>query len=226
VLARHSIDPVPPLSTVRPGAPLPVERAVAKALSKVPADRYSTVAQFGEALTAPTFIPETVPRPRRALAPALRPRLLAAATAATGLMLLAIIRSSGDGASRPPGVAVMKTLAIQPFSNLTGDTSQIYLAQGLTDQLVTSLAQIGTLRVISLKDTKKATGQLVKESGLDAVLAGSLLRSGNAVRVTVQLNSAATNQALWAQGYDGELSGILDLQAEVARSVASRSARR
>ena len=98
----------------------------------------------------------------------------------------------------------------------------MYLAQGLTDQLVTSLAQLSALRVINLKGTKEVTVQLVKELGLDAVLAGSLQRAGNAVHITVQLSSATTNQALWAHGYDGELSGILDLQAEVARSVAGQ----
>ena len=148
--------------------------------------------------------------------------LAGAATAATGLLLLAIIRSSGSGASTAAGAGNIKSLAVLPFSNLTGDTAQVYLAQGLTDQLVTSLAQLSALRVINLKGAKEVSVQLVKELGLDAVLAGSLQRAGNAVHISVQLNSATTNQSLWAHGYDGELSGILDLQAEVARSVASR----
>ena len=137
-------------------------------------------------------------------------------------MLLAIIRSSGRGPPEEVGAGTIKSLAVLPFNNLTGDTAQVYLAQGLTDQLVTSLAQLSALRVINLKATNEVTVQLVKELGLDAVLAGSLQRADNAVHITVQLNSATTNQTLWAQGYDGELSGILNLQAEVARSVASK----
>jgi TolB-like protein/Tfp pilus assembly protein PilF len=137
-------------------------------------------------------------------------------------MLLAIIRSSVHGTPKSASTGAIKSLAVQPFSNLTGDTAQVYLAQGLTDQLVTSLAQLSALRVINLKGAKEVSVKLVKGLGVDAVLTGSLQRAGNAVHITVRLSSAATNQAFWAQAYDGELSGILDLQAQVARSVASR----
>jgi serine/threonine-protein kinase len=215
VMARHALDPVPSVRTARPEIPSYVEAALRRGLAKVPADRFASAEEFVAALSSGPRSSGAARRPSRLL-------LAGAAAAGTGLILLATIRSSGDGASRAPGAAAIKTLAVQPFSNLTGDTAQIYLAQGLTDQLVASLAQIGTLRVINLKGSKEAPGQLVKELGLDAVLAGSLQRAGNAVHITVQLNSATTNQALWAHGYDGELSGILDLQAQVAKSVAAQ----
>jgi TolB-like protein/Tfp pilus assembly protein PilF len=215
ILARHAIDPVPRLRTVRATVPAGVEEAISRALNKVPADRFASAEEFSAALSRGAASKAADRRAWRLV-------LGGATVAVTGLMLLTTIHSSGRG---PPGVAnagAIKSLAILPFNNLTGDTAQVYLAQGLTNQLVTSLAQLSALRVINLKGAKEVTVQLVKELGLDAVLAGSLQRAGDDVHITVQLTSATTNQALWAHGYDGELSGILDLQAEVARSVAGK----
>jgi serine/threonine-protein kinase len=215
ILARHAVDPVPSLRTVRATVTPELEGVIRRALSKVPADRFATAEELVAALGSGPASRATRPR-------TWRPLLAAGIAAATGLLFLAIIRSSGSDAAKTAGKEAIKSLAVLPFSNLTGDTAQIYLAQGLTDQLVTSLAQISALRVINLKGAKEVTDQLIKQLGLDAVLAGSLQRAGNAVHITVRLNSATTNQALWAHGYDGELSGILDLQAEVARSVAGK----
>jgi eukaryotic-like serine/threonine-protein kinase len=215
ILARHSVDPVPNLRTVRSTVTRELERVIRRALAKVPADRFASADEFAAALGRGHASRAAGRRPSKLL-------LAGAATAATGLLLLAIIRSSGSSASTAAGAGSIKSLAVLPFSNLTGDTAQVYLAQGLTDQLVTSLAQLSALRVINLKGAKEVSVQLVKELGLDAVLAGSLQRAGKAVHITVQLSSVTTNQTLWAQSYDGELSGILDLQAEVAKSVASR----
>jgi eukaryotic-like serine/threonine-protein kinase len=215
ILARHAVDPVPSLRTVRPTVTPELEGVIRRALSKVPADRFATAEELVAALGSGQA--SRTARPR-----AWRPLIGAGVAAVTGLTILAIIRSSGSGASSAAGKGAIQSLAVLPFSNLTGDTAQVYLAQGLTDQLVTSLAQLRSLRVINLKGTREVTPQLVEKLHLDAFLAGSLQRAGKAVHITVQLNSATTNQALWANGYDGELSGILDLQAEVARSVASR----
>jgi len=214
ILARHALDPVPSLRTVRATVPVGVEEAISRALNKVPAERFASAAEFGAALVQGLGSGTTRPRPMLRL-------LGAAAAVATMLALLVGVRSWLRNGKAGTTEHAITSLAVLPFSNLTGDTAQVYLAQGLTDQLVTSLAQLSALRVINLKDTKDVTGQLVKKLGLDAVLAGSFQRAGNAVHITVQLNSATTNQALWAHGYDGELSGILDLQAEVARWVAS-----
>jgi eukaryotic-like serine/threonine-protein kinase len=215
IRARHAVDPVPSLHTVRSTVTPELEGVIRRALSKVPADRFAGAEEFAAALRSG--------HASRGVGRQLR-RLLwgGAVTAATGLMIVAIVRSSGIGASNAAGAGAIKSLAVLPFSNLTGDTAQVYLAQGLTDQLVTSLAPVSSLRVINLKDVREVTPQLVEKLHLDAFLMGSLQRAGTAVHITVQLNSATTNQALWAHGYDGELSNILDLQADVARSVASR----
>jgi serine/threonine-protein kinase len=213
ILARHAIDPVPRLRTVRATVPAGVEAAISRVLNKVPADRFASAAAFASALNQGLHSPGTRRLPRH---------LQLGAVVAVALMLLFGARGWLGG---KPGATkhTITSLAVLPFSNLTGDTAQVYLAEGLTDQLVTSLAQVSALRVISLKGrSQEANDEAMKDNRIDATLAGSLQRAGNAVHITVKLVSASTHQTLWAQGYDGELSNILTLQAEVARSVATQ----
>jgi TolB-like protein/Tfp pilus assembly protein PilF len=214
ILARHAIDPVPRLRTVRATVPVGVEEAISRALNKVPADRFASVADFGKALDH--GLHSTGTRRRQWVSP-----LRAAAAIALVLTLLFGARHYLGG--KAGATHAITSLAVLPFGNLTGDTAQRYLAEGLTDQLVTSLAQVGTLRVISLKGHSEAANEkAMRDNRIDATLAGSLQRAGNAVHITVKLVSSSSNQTLWAQGYDGDLSGILNLQAEVARSVAKQ----
>jgi eukaryotic-like serine/threonine-protein kinase len=214
IRARHAVDPVPSIRTVRSNVAPALEGVIRRALNKVPADRFASAEEFAAALKG-GHLPRAAWR--------YPPKLLlgGAVTAATGLIVLAIIHGAARGSPEATRAATIKSLAVLPFSNLTGDTAQVYLAQGLTDQLVTSLAQLGALRVMNLNGTKEVTAQLLEKLDLDAILAGSLQRAGSTVHITVQLSSATTKQALWAHSYEGQLSGILDLQAEVARSVAS-----
>ena len=215
ILARHAIDPVPRLRTVRATVPAGVEAAISRALNKVPADRFASAAEFGKALGVGLHSPGT----RR------RPRVWLLGAAAAGALMLTLLFGARSWLGRKAGATkhAITSLAVLPFSNLTGDTAQVYLAAGLTDQLVTSLAQVGALRVITLKGrSEEANEKALRDNRIDATLAGSLQRAGNAVHITVKLVSASTDQTLWAQGYDGDLSGILNLQAEVARSVAKQ----
>jgi TolB-like protein/Flp pilus assembly protein TadD len=113
---------------------------------------------------------------------------------------------------------------VEPFENLTGDSGQIYLAKGITDQLETELAQIGSLRVIGLPEAggNPAAIEAARRLGLEAVLSGSLQRAGSNIRISARLKSTETGQALWARSFDGDLATILQLQADVARAVAER----
>ncbi len=216
ILARHAIDPVPSLRTVRATVPVGVEEAISRALNKVPAERFASATEFSAALVAGL-------QSRAARRPRMGKRLVGTAAVATIVALLFGVRGRVGDKARATEQAI-KSLVVLPFTNLTGDTAQVYLAEGLTDQLVTSLAQIGALRVISFKrqQSDEANERLLKDNRIDATLAGSLQRAGDAVHITVRLVSTSTNQTLWAQGYDGDLSGILNLQAEVARSVAQQ----
>jgi TolB-like protein/DNA-binding winged helix-turn-helix (wHTH) protein len=120
----------------------------------------------------------------------------------------------------------IRSLAVLPFENLTGDPEQDYFADGMTDALTTDLAQIRALRVISRtsamqhKSPKKSRPQIARELGVDAVVEGAVARSSGRVRVTAQLIHAATDRHLWAQSYDRELRDVLTLQREVAGAIA------
>src|SRR6185295_13531187 len=221
IMARHAMDPVPPLRTVRATVSPALEAAVGKALAKVPADRFATAAEFKAALDHAVREPGVArPRPARGR---LAAGLLAGALglgiaigALPGIPLPRFGRSVGEGS--------IQSLAVEPFENLTGDSGQIYLAKGITDQLETELAQIGSLRVIGLDEAGVTTDAIeaAKRLRLEAVLSGSLQRAGTNVRITARLKSTETGQALWARSFDGDLTTILQLQADVARAVAER----
>jgi TolB-like protein/DNA-binding winged helix-turn-helix (wHTH) protein/Tfp pilus assembly protein PilF len=141
-----------------------------------------------------------------------------------GLAILAVwlFRSRG----RPP--AGIRSLAVLPLESLSGDASQNYFADGMTDELITDLAQISALRVISrtsvmvYKGARKPLPQIGRELNVDAVVEGTVLRSGDQVRITAQLIEAATDKHLWSQSYEGELRDTLALQDRVARAIAEQ----
>lgn len=124
--------------------------------------------------------------------------------------------------------APIRSLAVLPLENLSDDPSQDYFSDGMTDELITELGQIGELRVISrtsvmtYKGARKPLPEIARELNVDAVVEGTVLRSGNRVRITAQLIRASADKHLWAQSYEVELRDILALQKEVARSIAEQ----
>lgn len=112
------------------------------------------------------------------------------------------------------------------MENLTGDPTQEYFVDAMSEELTTELGKISALKVISrtsakrYKGTKKALPEIARELNVDAVLEGAVLRSGGRVRITTQLIRAAADQHVWAETYDRDLSDIIALQGEVARAVA------
>jgi TolB-like protein/DNA-binding winged helix-turn-helix (wHTH) protein/Tfp pilus assembly protein PilF len=151
-------------------------------------------------------------------------RVIVASVVVLSLMLLAIwlFRSPG---STPMGI---RSLAVLPLENLTGDASQNYFADGMTDELITDLAQISALRVISrtsvmvYKGARKPLPQIARELNVDAVVEGTVLRSGDQVRITAQLIEASTDKHLWSQSYEGGLRDTLALQNRVASAIADQ----
>jgi len=125
-------------------------------------------------------------------------------------------------------VASIRSIAVLPLSNLSGDPSEEYFADGMTDQLITDLAKIGSLRVISrtsvmqYKGTRKNLPEIARELNADAIVEGSVIRSGERVRVTAQLLRAPTDQHIWAETYDRDRGDILKLQSEVADAIAQQ----
>ncbi len=122
----------------------------------------------------------------------------------------------------------LNSIAVLPLENLSGDPSEEFFADGMTDQLITDLAKVGSLRVVSrtsvirYKGTKKGLPEIARELNVDAVVEGSVIRSGQRVRVTAQLLQAPTDRHLWAETYDRDLGDVLKLQGEVADAIAQQ----
>jgi TolB-like protein/DNA-binding winged helix-turn-helix (wHTH) protein/Tfp pilus assembly protein PilF len=195
---------------------------------------------LGDSAERPRFI-ETIPRRGyRFIAPIMEapsaPRTAARSRVARrwGIpALVAVIAALGVGAwiyqSRLPGAGPnVRSLAVLPFANHSGDAAQDYFAAGVTDALTTEIARSagGALRVTSGTSAEKYKGkplpEISRELGVDAVLQGSVTRSGSRVRVNAQLVDAREDKHLWAASYDRELHDVLGLQAEIAATVARR----
>lgn len=132
------------------------------------------------------------------------------------------------GAAPASAAPRLNSIAVLPLDNLSGDPSEEFFADGMTDQLITDLAKVGSLRVISrtsvmrYKGTKKALPEIARELDVAAIVEGSVIRSGQRVRVTAQLIQAPTDQHLWAETYNRDLGDILKLQGEVADAIAGQ----
>jgi len=132
-------------------------------------------------------------------------------------------RQRANTLSLPP----VRSLAVLPLENLSSD-SQDYFADGMTDELITNLAQISALRVISrtsvmpYKGVRKPLPLIARELNVDAVVEGTVLRSGQQVRITAQLIRAPADKHLWAESYEGDLRDTLALQKKVARAIAEQ----
>jgi|HubBroStandDraft_6_1064221.scaffolds.fasta_scaffold00244_18 serine/threonine protein kinase/tetratricopeptide (TPR) repeat protein len=227
--------PTPP-SRRNPEIPAEVERIIHKALEKDREVRCQTAAELradlkrlkrdtdsAKAASAKQEVPSRPVMPRRWVA-VLAGSLVAIFLVAAGLNLERI-RGWLRGTVERPRIG---SLAVLPLENLSRDPEQEYFAEGMTDELITDLAKIVAIRVISrtsvmqYKGTQKSIGQIAKELGVDAVIEGTVLRSGNRVRITAQLVAAPTERHIWAESYERDLSDVLLLQNEVARTIAQQ----
>ena len=168
-------------------------------------------------------------------APATAPRRVRRAALVMGLAAVvgaaAVAAWQFFGAFEPttvPSSAPIRSIAVLPMENLSGDPEQEYFADGMTEALIGDLAKIGSLRVISrtsvmqYKDVRKPLREIAQELDVDAVIEGTVMRAEDRVRITVQLIHARSDTHLWNERYDRELSDVLALQSDVARAVAKQ----
>ena len=122
----------------------------------------------------------------------------------------------------------IRSIAVLPLESLSGDSSQDYFADGMTDELITDLGQISSLRVISRKSimtykrVRKLLPEIARELDVEAVVEGTVLRFGERVRITAQLIRVPVERHIWAQSFEGDLRDTLALQNRVARAIAEQ----
>jgi TolB-like protein/DNA-binding winged helix-turn-helix (wHTH) protein/tetratricopeptide (TPR) repeat protein len=122
------------------------------------------------------------------------------------------------------------SLAVLPLDNLSGDPSQEYFVDGMTDELITELAHVPGLRVVSRtsamqeKGTRKPLQQIGRELNVDAIVEGSAVRSGDKVRITAQLIDVRNDKHLWAQSFEGSMNDVLSLQDSATREIVAQTA--
>ncbi|HWZ80998.1 MAG TPA: tetratricopeptide repeat protein [Terriglobales bacterium] len=135
-----------------------------------------------------------------------------------------VARSRTKGAHSP----TISSVAVLPLKNLSGDPTQEYLADGMTEELIGRLSSIHNLRIISrtsvmqLKETHLSIPEIAKMLRVDAIVEGSVKREGNRIRVTAQLIRASTDDHFWSESYDGDLRDVLALEGEVAQAIARK----
>lgn len=153
-----------------------------------------------------------------------RTAALSVATAIALVLAFAWLALRNRGSAEPERI---DSLAVLPLDNLSRDAEQEYFTDGMTDQLITDLAQIPSIRVISrtsimqYKNVHKSLAQIAGELNVAAVVEGTVQRSGNRVRITAQLIQVRKERHLWASSYEGDLHDVLALQDRVARDIAA-----
>jgi len=180
IIAKRLTDPVPSARRIRSAVPVAVDRALMKALSPHPGDRFPSVKAFAEALT-----------------------------------------------SRAPIAPASRSVAILPFLNMSPDPENEYFADGITEDVITQVSKVRTLKVISrtsvmaFKQRDQSLKEIGTRLGASTLLEGSVRRAGDRVRIVAQLVDAETDRHLWAETYDRKLTDIFEIQADVALHIAA-----
>lgn len=158
--------------------------------------------------------------------PRIRPWLVVAAIACLGLA--AVGWMVWRGRTKSTTHSGIRSLAVLPLRNLSGDPAQDYLADGMTEALIGRLSTIHNLRLIShtsvmrFRNPQTSVPEIARELGVDAVVEGSVMREGSRIRVTAQLIRGATDEHFWSETYDRELRDALTLESELAQSIAEK----
>src|SRR5215472_3780196 len=188
----------------------------------------ATISRRGYRFTAPVTVVEdgTVETAIHPLRKRLAPWIWVGSAMAVLLAVVVLVKIGGLRSRLSDYQHVpIRSIVILPLANLSGDPAQDYFADGMTDELITEIAQVASLRVISrtsamhYKGTAKTAPEIASELNVDSVLEGSVARSGDHVRITAQLIEARADKQLWANSYEGESKDALEMQDAVARDV-------
>ena len=232
------------VSLVREGQPDKLRRRlrgdldniVLKALQKEPQRRYESVADFSEdigrhlqhlpVMARPSTFAyrasKFVQRHKAEVSAALVILVVIAAAAAFAFNSLGFRERLAIGSPHPR----IQSLAVLPLANLSGDPAQEYFSDGMTDALITDLAQIGSLKVISrtstlqYKQTKKTLPEIARELNVDGIVEGTVQRSGDHLRITAQLIHGPSDKHVWANSYERDVRDVLAIERDVTQEIA------
>jgi eukaryotic-like serine/threonine-protein kinase len=234
-----TIDP-PLVHISRPDVPQNIIDIVRRCLMKRPEERYQTAGQLAEdlrgALSDLPRLSTPVPRPPAADAESESDGLLAAAgrwivpAAVLAIVLLGVMyayrRQGNAGRAPDPTGPYSASVAVLPFTNLGGQKGDEYFSEGITDEIISQLAQVESLKVISrtsvlaLKGSPLTLPQIAETLGVRHIVEGSVRRQGTRVRVTAELIEAASDAHLWSGSFEGDLADSFRVQEEIARKVS------
>lgn len=202
------------------GVPLALVSVIRRCLEKNPAERFQSARDLSFALaeiSSTSTAPITRVAKRTTSAIALSLIVSAIVIAGSWFVLSHHFAFRGSG---------IRTLAVLPITNVSGDPSQEYLADGITEQLISDLARLSDVRVtsqtssMSYKGVNKSLPQIARELGVDGIVEGSVVRSGERIKITAELIDAGSDKHLWSATYDRDLRDVLTLQREIAAAVA------
>jgi serine/threonine protein kinase/tetratricopeptide (TPR) repeat protein len=205
--------------------PSSFQALIAQCLAKDPQQRYQTAAEVKAALAMMDTKERNrlAPRPRQLMWKLALVPVLAAGLALCAFVWIRRAREAAD-TSNPRRI---QSLAVLPLANLSGDTQQEYLVDGMTEILITDLAKMGSQNrviarnsVMQFKNSDKSLRDIAHLLNVDAIVTGSVTTAGTRLRVTAQLIDPSTSNTLWAQEYDRELTDVISLQGEIALALA------
>jgi eukaryotic-like serine/threonine-protein kinase len=227
ILRDHPAELTESGRTIPPG----VNGVVKRCLEKSPDERFQSARDLafaireilaGSAISPLSAAPAITPPARRRRGIWIAAVFLAAAGAG------ALLFVPGLWSRLAPGRSQVKSIAVLPLANMSGDPQQEYFVDGMTDQIIANLARLGHLRVISrtsamsYKETKKRLPEIARELGVDAIVEGSVSRTGDRIKVTADLVAGSNDQHLWSDSYERDLRDVLLLQEEVSQAIARK----
>jgi eukaryotic-like serine/threonine-protein kinase len=214
----------PPIEQSNPRLALELIRIISKAMQKACSARYQRGSEMKADLEA---LRERLERKEKTSKAWLLPlaMVIVLAVGIAGSLRVTRLREWVFGKRTSSEI---KSIAVLPLDNLTGDPAQQYFVNGMTGALTTNLTKVGSLRVLSresaeqIKSLHKPLREVAQQLGVDTILEGSVIRAGSRVRISAQLVDVAKDQNVWAQEYDRDLQDVLQLQSEVAWDVVKQ----
>ncbi len=222
ITARKLTESVPPLRARRSTVSVATEVAITRALERTPADRFPTAHEFAESLGAPVVTGESA-----AATGAKRTTIIVGVTM-LAIMLAAAgwfaLRDGGRGATMM-GSRDIASVAVLPFDNLSPDTAQAYFADGLTDEIITSLSMVDGVRVASRTSSTVLARQgldiavIGEKLGVETVVEGSVRAIGERIRISARLVKVPGGYPIWSETFDRTTNDALNIQQEIAGSI-------